>query len=184
MFAWPTLVTPVFGQEIREGAPLSPVAPARPFEVESIVFAPAFSPAAIAAVVAERAAQLPLTPPTALPRSVGAAETAAQVRPAPRRPRGLIPLFASYAVVQVLDAHSTLSAVNRGAVEENPFMAPLVNRPALFAASKAAVTAGAIVAADRLARHHRLAAYGLMLALNSAYAFVVVHNYTVAGRPH
>jgi hypothetical protein len=183
-FGWLTLAPSVFAGGIREeGAPLSPIAPAHPFEAEFVVFGPSLSPAVIGVMMAQRAAQLPLTPLAAPQRSPGTAGTAPSlVRPSPRRPHSLIPLFASYAVVQALDVHSTLTAVSRGAVEQNPLMAPLVNRPAAFVAFKAGVTAGAIVVANRLARHNRLAAYVLMFALNSAYAFVVVHNYTVASR--
>lgn len=97
-----------------------------------------------------------------------------------RRPHALIPVFASYAVVQALDVHSTLRALNAGAVEQNPFMTPLVRHPVAFVGLKAAITAGTIFAADRLSRHHRLAAYCLMFAMNSAYAVVVAHNYRIA----
>lgn len=87
------------------------------------------------------------------------------------------------AVLQALDVHSTLKAIDSGrGVEQNPVMAPVVNRPAAFVAFKVAATAGTIVAADRLAKHNRIAAYAVMFALNSAYLYVVAHNYKVAGR--
>jgi len=103
------------------------------------------------------------------------------VRPA-KTSRGLIPLFASYAVLQALDVHSTLRAVNAGGTEANGLVNPLVGRPALFIAFKAAMTAGTIAGAERLSRHNRVAAWGLMLAANSAYAWVAVHNYRIAAR--
>ena len=46
----------------------------------------------------------------------------------------------------------------------------------MFVGFKAAVTVSTILAADRLSRHSRVAACGLMVALNSAYLFVVGHN--------
>ncbi len=125
--------------------------------------------------------------PAALPPPSTPLATAQPIIPpthppaAPRHSRrGLVPLFASYAVMQALDVHSTLAAIDRGGVEQNALMAPLVRRPAAFVALKAGMTAAAIVAANRIARNNRVAAYALMFALNSAYAYVVVHNYRVA----
>ncbi len=100
--------------------------------------------------------------------------------PANPKPRGLLPLFVTYGVLQALDVHSTLTAVNRGANEQNAVMAPFVNRPAAFIAFKAGVSAVTLIAADRLAKHNRFASYALMIGLNSAYAVIVAHNYRVA----
>ena len=103
--------------------------------------------------------------------------------PTDRKPaRGLLPLFAMYGALQVLDIHSTLRAVDRGASEQNAIIAPFVNRPAAFVAVKAGVSAATLIAADRLAKRNRFASYALMLGLNSAYAVIVAHNYRVAQR--
>ncbi len=137
------------------------------------------SPPLIGLTMTQMAIPVPDSPAPSVP---GAAQALPAVARPAARPRGLLPLFVSYATLQALDVHSTLIALHNGAVEQNPIVGPFVNRPAALVAFKAATTAGAILAADRLARHNRPAAYALMFALNSAYAFVVVHNYKVAGR--
>ena len=86
-------------------------------------------------------------------------------------------MFVSYAVLQTLDIHSTLRVMDRGGVEQNTVLAPLVNRPAAFIAFKAGVTAATLLAANRLSKHHRVTSYVVMFALNSAYAVIVAHNY-------
>ncbi len=151
-----------------------------PMVVPAFVVGPTLSPPLIGPAMAEQA--VGPAPVVSAPLRAAAGEAPSvpvTPRPAPH-PRGLLPLFAGYAALQALDAQSTLSAINHGATEQNPLVAPMVSRPALFIAFKSAVTASTIVAADRLSRRHRLAAYGLRLGLNSAYAMVVVHNYRVA----
>lgn len=156
-------------------------APGQPIVHEFVMLQPQLS----ATIIGLAMAQIAALPPPAAP-ALGApapalASVPSIVRPT-ARPRGLVPLFASYAVLQALDVHSTLKAIDGGAVERNPLIAPIASRPAAFVALKVAATAGGILAADRLAKRNRVAAYALMFALNSAYAFVVVHNYKVAGR--
>ena len=174
---------PAFASDRRdEAVPGSPSAVAQPIVQEFLVLQPQMSAILIGLTMAQLAT---LTPS---PHSAATAQSPVQAPPGPSivrptaRPRGLVPLYASYAVLQALDAHSTLRAINGGAFEQNPVMAPIVNRPAALVAFKAATTAGAILAAQRLAKHNRVAAYALMVGLNSAYAFVVVHNYKVAAR--
>lgn len=101
--------------------------------------------------------------------------------PVSGRARLLPSLYVSTAVMQVLDVHSTLSAIGRGGVEGNPLVAPMTSHPAAFLAAKSAVAATTIVAAQRLSKHNKAAAVGLLIAINSAYALVVSHNYHVAG---
>lgn len=127
---------------------------------------------------------------TSVPAAGGLADTApAAARPV-RAPGsqaaglrgGLIPLFASYAVLQALDVHSTLTAINRGGFERNPIVAPFVNHPAAFVACKAGVTTATFLAANRLAKRNRVAAYAMLAVADSAYAYIVAHNYQVASR--
>ncbi len=179
-FAGLALAPPALASQMGEDtAPAPRVSPAQPVIHEFVVLQPSVSPALIGLAIAQMTTQ-PAQPQLATP------QPAVQVMPAigrpTARPRGLVPLFASYAVLQALDVHSTLRAINGGAVEGNPVMGPIVNRPGAMVAFKAATTVGAVFAAERLARHNRFAAYGLMFALNSAYAFIVVHNYRVAAR--
>jgi hypothetical protein len=93
------------------------------------------------------------------------------------RPAALFPLYASFATLQVLDVHSTSSALSRGAVEANPAMKGLVGNQVGFAVMKAAGTAGIIFAAEKIRKKNKAAALGLMIASNSAMAWVVQHNY-------
>jgi hypothetical protein len=44
-------------------------------------------------------------------------------------------------------------------------------------------TTATVLAAERLSACNRLAAHGLIFAVNSAYAIVVAHNYQVARSP-
>ncbi len=163
-----------------------------PFAPDIVAAQPSFSPVLIGLAVAQMVASAPAPPDVVVPaaeaREAQAAPALNEQTPAASalmerpfvRPRGLLALYVSYATLQALDVRTTLVAVHRGGgVEGNPFVAPLVDRPAALVAMKAAVTVGGILAADRLAKHNRLAAYTVMFALNSAYAFVVAHNYRV-----
>ena len=102
----------------------------------------------------------------------------------PERPGGqvLVPLYASFIALQALDVHSTLRAVNRGAVEANPIMAPFADRPAAMVAFKAGMAAGIVYMTERVRRHSPLAAIVMMAAFNSAYVTVVANNYRVGNQ--
>jgi hypothetical protein len=90
-------------------------------------------------------------------------------------------LYASTAVMQALDIHSTLKGLDRGAVESNPLMAGLTSNKAAFIATKVGVAAGTILAARHVAKRNKVAAALTLVALNSAYAVVVSRNYKIAG---
>jgi uncharacterized protein DUF5658 len=98
------------------------------------------------------------------------------------RPALLVPLYAGFVVLQALDVHSSVTAVERGGRETNPLLAPLVDRPAAFVALKVGATAGAIFAAEKVRRRSRIGAILLMAALDSAYATIVAHNYRLTQR--
>jgi hypothetical protein len=105
-------------------------------------------------------------------------EPAFDVRSAPSSPRGvLVPLYASFASLQMLDAHSTLRAIRAGGVEQNPLLRGLADKPAALVAIKAGVAVSTIAVADKVRGRSRVGAIALMAALNSAYAVVVAHNY-------
>jgi hypothetical protein len=89
----------------------------------------------------------------------------------------LIPLYVSFASLQMLDAHSTLRAVRAGGVERNPMMQGLADKPAALVALKAGVAVSTIALADKMRGRSRVGAIVLMAALNSAYATIVAHNY-------
>jgi hypothetical protein len=94
-----------------------------------------------------------------------------------RRPRGLVPLYLSFATLQALDTHTTLRGVRRGHAEANPVMAPVAGDPALLIGAKTAAAVGTLAVSERLWRRHRTAAIVLMVAVNAAHAAVVAHNY-------
>ena len=102
------------------------------------------------------------------------------VRPAgARRPSALMPLYVSFGTLQVLDGHSTVRALRRGAVEANPLMRGIVGNPAGLFAVKTAGTAGVIYAGEKLWKRNKAAAVIFMVATNSAMAWVVQHNYRI-----
>jgi hypothetical protein len=129
----------------------------------------------------------------AAPSSIAAAAqtAAASVTPATLtvpaevvRPQGasraaLMPFYVSLATLEALDVHTTMAALDRGAVEANPMMGGLVRNKAAFMAVKAGTTAGVIYLADRLRTRNRVGAFLLMAGFNSLYATVVANNYRV-----
>jgi hypothetical protein len=104
--------------------------------------------------------------------------SASSDRPAPRRV--LVPLYVSSAVLQMMDVHSTRRAIALGHAEGNPFMAGIASNTTAFVALKAATAATTILVSEKLRRRNRVAAIGLMIAVNAAAATVVAHNYRVA----
>lgn len=97
--------------------------------------------------------------------------------PRTRRLGVALPLYASFAALQMLDAHSTTRALGHGAVERNPLLRDLATQPAALYALKGGITASTIFLAEKLRAKHRVGAIVLMVALDSFYATVVVHNY-------
>ena len=108
----------------------------------------------------------------ALPASDGVTVT--------RRPRALVPLYVSFASLQVLDAHATTLALGNGGVEANPVMRGVVSSPAGMLAVKAAGTAGVFWASERMWKRNKAAAVVFLIAANSAMGWVVQHNYRIA----
>ncbi len=100
----------------------------------------------------------------------------------PSRPVALVPLYVSYAVLNGLDGHSTLRAIDGGASEGNPLMAPFARHPAAMAAVKAGMVAATILGVERLRKKHPVAAVVFMAAATSLYAVVAAHNYRLAHR--
>jgi hypothetical protein len=86
-------------------------------------------------------------------------------------------LYVSFAVLQGLDAHSTLTAVGAGRSEANPAVKRLVSRPATFLGAKLAATAGTLYLTERLWKKNRAAALALMVAVNVTYGAIVASNY-------
>jgi Domain of unknown function (DUF5658) len=97
----------------------------------------------------------------------------------PPRPASLMPLYVSFASLQVMDIHSTTRALDRGAVEANPLMKGIAGNPVALSAMKVAGSAGVIYAAEKMWKRNRTAAVLFMVAANAGMAFVVQHNYRV-----
>ena len=99
-----------------------------------------------------------------------------------RRPAALLPLYISFASLQALDLASTTRALDRGAHEANPIVAPLTSSTSALIAVKAGSTAAIIYLTERLRKRHPVAAVVLMVGLNAGYASLIAHNYSVGGR--
>jgi Domain of unknown function (DUF5658) len=97
-----------------------------------------------------------------------------------RRPAALPALYASTVLLQVLDAHSTLTAIEHGAHEANPLMQDVAAHPGALVAVKAGVAAGMIYLAEKNWRRHPVAVVVMMVVFNTVQAIVVAHNYKVA----
>ena len=97
----------------------------------------------------------------------------------PTRSLALTSLYASFATLQGLDAHSTIRALSNGGREANPAMREVAGRPAALIAVKAATGAGVIWIAEKMRKKHPRGAVVLMAVLNSAMATIVAHNYSL-----
>jgi hypothetical protein len=109
--------------------------------------------------------------------AVRAIDVPADATPRATRPRILIPLYCVFAGLQIADAHSTYSAVQRGIGESNPLMMGIAGSPAGLATAKLATTATTIAATVLLWRRNRTAAVITTIVLNVGYAAIVAHNY-------
>ena len=138
--------------------------------------AQAREPVTLVQAVTVAAADFGAPPAATRAARVPAARPAASPAPA-ELPRVLLPLYVSFGLLQVVDAHSTLRAVRGGAVERNPLMAPLSSNPGGMFAVKGATAAGMVVLAEKLRRRHPATAVAVMVAINAAYAAIVAANY-------
>ena len=101
------------------------------------------------------------------------------IAPAPlpaRRPALLPALYITLGAVQVWDVYSTSAALNAGAVERNPLVAPVVSNAGGMLGLKLAAAGSSILFAERLWRKNRIAAVVTMAAINGATAAVAVRN--------
>jgi hypothetical protein len=91
-------------------------------------------------------------------------------------------LQVSFGALQIMDVVSTRRALNAGLTEGNTVMRGVVDRPLAVAAVKVGATAATVFLVNRVARKNRAAAILTMVAINSAYTFVVVRN--IRAVPH
>lgn len=102
---------------------------------------------------------------------------AQELRSPHERPSALVPLYISFATLQALDAHSTMTALDHGARETNPVIRGAMTMPAGMVALKAGTAVGVIYLTEKLWKRNRVAAVLTMVALNSAYVTIAAHNY-------
>jgi len=102
------------------------------------------------------------------------------IAPVTSPPRQLFSsLYVGLVTTQVLDIHSTLRALDAGHREANPLARWATGNPVTLVAFKTAATAGTMVLVERVRRKHPMRAAILLAAVDTAYAFVVAHNYRV-----
>ena len=82
-------------------------------------------------------------------------------------------------LVHVYEGRTTINAINAGAREVNPIVAPFTSRPGMFAFSIARATA-LNVAIGSIGKRHKIAAIAIGAALNYSYLFIAQHNNTIA----
>jgi hypothetical protein len=92
----------------------------------------------------------------------------------------LTPLHISFAVLEAFDVHSSLRALAHGAHEANPLFASLDRWPGAATAVKAGSTLAIVLLTRKVSRYHPKSAVLTMIALDSAYSWIVAHNYRVA----
>jgi hypothetical protein len=94
------------------------------------------------------------------------------------RPASLVPLYLTFASLQVLDTDSTIEALSRGYRESNPLLEPVSGHRGAMLAVKAGVTLGTIMLVERVWKgRHRRAAVLTMIGLNVGYGLIVASNY-------
>jgi hypothetical protein len=93
-----------------------------------------------------------------------------------RRPAALVPLYVSFATLQVADARSTYVGVREGLVELNPLMKGAAHSPLQLTMMKLAATTCTIAASELLWRTHRKGTVFTMVVLNVAYGVIVANN--------
>ena len=132
--------------------------------------------AAVSAIAEPRATESSVDSAESLPslRQLSATRSSSQ------RPGALIPLYASFAVLQGFDIYTTSASVKRGGVEANPAMQPVAGNKLASTAVKAAATAGSIYFIERAWKQNRKGAVVLATVINVATAAVVAHNTRVA----
>ena len=87
--------------------------------------------------------------------------------------------FGTTYLVHVYEGRSTTNAIEAGAREANPLVAPFTSGPGMFAFSVARATAiNAAVAS--IGKRHKFWAIGIGAALNYSYLYIADRNNTVA----
>lgn len=95
----------------------------------------------------------------------------------PVRPASLAPLYGTFALLQAMDAITTVKALNQPGVREtNPIVRPFARNVPAMVVLKSASTVVTVAAVEKLWRRNRTAAVATMVGINIAYGVVVSHN--------
>ncbi len=87
--------------------------------------------------------------------------------------------FGTTFMVQVYEGRATVNAIDAGARERNPLVAPFASRRKMLAFTLARATA-TNVALGSIGKRHKVAAIVIGAALNYSYLFLAEHNNAVA----
>lgn len=138
--------------------------------------------AAVAAVTAlcvanaTSAAAQAITVPVS-PRVVMEPVSLIRLAPPPaKRPMILPALYISLGAVQAWDVYSTSAALEAGAIERNPLVAPVVGNSAGMIALKLATAGTTVFFAERPWKKNRVAAIVMMAGINGATAAIAMRN--------
>ena len=88
-------------------------------------------------------------------------------------------LETSYIGLNIADYITTQQAMKKGALEANPIMKPFVKNKSAFALTKTGVTLTTLYLSRKVKKENPKTAFGLLLALNIFYGYVVNNNYQV-----
>ena len=143
----------------------------KPF-VAALIFLGVSLASAPVAVAAEKEE----TPAAALDGRIARLTPVSDYTPATTRPALLPALYASLGAMQAWDIYSTKAALQAGAREANPTMAPVAGNTGAMLAMKAATTAGTILFAERMWKKNKVGAIVMLVAVNGATAAVSMHN--------
>lgn len=89
-------------------------------------------------------------------------------------------LQGSLVALNTADYVLTMKAIKKGAVEANPFVENIVEKPLLFAGVKAGMTSINLALVDKLYKEgHTKCAKGILIGLNALYSGVVANNIAI-----
>jgi len=109
----------------------------------------------------------------------GHAQFMERISPISKESTELSIMLISYDLLQLSDCALTYYALPRGAVESNPIMAGIVNKPALVISMKITATLATNYFIKELYMVSPLASYIVMATLNIFYSYVFFNNVQV-----
>ena len=89
-------------------------------------------------------------------------------------------IYASMFAVHAFEARTSLDALNAGGREVDPFMRPFISNHTAFVLANLARAAAVDFGIHSVAKHHRIVAIAIGVALDSVYLAAASHNRRVA----